>query len=106
MLKLMQTFPDVNEKWLLHGKGMRDLSPADTDSDEHNITDVTKTDVTGVNKEATENVTTVNSTEPPEYSPISKLKTSTLGKGNKVLKQIILVYSDNSFELLQPEAQE
>lgn len=106
ILRILDKYPHVNEKWLLHGKGeieKTDSSPTQT-TEEPNAQ--TTDSVTNVNypagAENDNNVTSVTKKKKDPSLQYRELNSSKLCDAKKEIKQIVVLFSDGSFETYQP----
>lgn len=114
ILKILATYPEVNEKWLLHGKGEYLKSPESAIESTHRVipesikaiqndTFVNEQEVTNVTNDFRANVTNVSSADAERQNKPSSLITSALEKSTKTIKQVVILYSDGSFEAFHPD---
>lgn len=119
ILNVLESYPNINEKWLLHGKGeptakaiddtdkpLTGSSSRNSPSDEP-VTDVMNSesgDVTNVSGGVTDvssNVTKVSGVAKDESI---HLKTRGLSSKDKSIRQIVVLYDDGSFETFLPQS--
>ncbi|MFZ6052372.1 helix-turn-helix domain-containing protein [Halocola ammonii] len=126
IMKLTTTFPELNSKWLLHGKEemikskkevVTDVNKGGGTSIEKGITSVTDQEERGVYERkptppptdlpfrATQPTSRTQSEpidEPEEKEKPDPRQPEVVKSGSKKLSKVILVYSDGSFEELNP----
>ena len=117
ILKVLSLYPDINEKWLLHGKGKPykdeelERSPAKVLSNapappSSTITPVTSNNFTEVTHRIGQNTTDVNKEDSPvEKTPKSSI-TSSLTLNSREIQQVMVLYKDGSFEVYTPRPHE
>jgi len=113
ILKILSTYPEVNEKWLLHGKGellksiessLKSAIPTESTSKSASQPDtiVTKELDTSVTSSARGNITNVPELDSALKKKAIGLKSNGLASTNKAIQQVVILYSDGSFEAFHP----
>lgn len=102
MLKTLQRFPRINSDWLLMGKGEMYI---DNNTDSKDISsDILSPSL--FNNDKTGSKTISESDIPPTVSDIPKETVNeevTLEKSEKYVSQIVIFYSDSTYQVYKPE---
>lgn len=91
--KLKETFPEYNLEWIIFGKGS--ITVSETFVEPAPVSIETKPQVESKKEVLEQSLFDASLDVKPQMEPASS-------PSNAVLKQIVLVYSDNTFEVLSP----